>query len=191
MQLLFTKHTLVYAVPHLEFVTLNNYSEENFELLICEAREKVNQIQNEIETILKNENSIYEIPPLSQSSEETLVAPLSFKYAAVHARLGWIGKNGVLITRKYGPRVRLAAILIDFEFPISSPIFSSQCPSNCFKCVDACPHKALKGKQWDINTKRFEIIDFQLCIQKRKEYIKKHGRKHSCGFCMVSCPIGL
>lgn len=182
---------LVFAVPHSELLTLETYAEEKLEDLIYEARVKINKIQKEIIDILTEENCAYEIPPIAQTSEETLVAPLSFKYAAVHSHLGWIGKNGVLITEKYGPRVRLSALLINFYFPVTLPILESNCPDKCIECINACPHKALKGKQWNINTKRSEIIDYQLCNQKRRLYIKSHNRKHSCGFCMVSCPYGL
>lgn len=185
------KGVLVFAVPHSELLTLETYEEEKFETQICEARVKANTIQKRIECVLIKNNCVYEIPPASQTSEETLIAPLSFKYAAVNSHIGWIGKNGVLLTEKYGPRVRLSALLINFDFPVTSPIYDSKCPKECVDCINACPHKALKGQQWNINTKRSEIIDFQLCNQKRKPYIKSHNRKHSCGFCMVSCPYGL
>ncbi len=185
------KGALLFAVPHTEFLDLETYSEEKLENLIAKARQKVNAIQGDIERILTEENSTYEIPPVAQSSEETLTAPFSFKFGAVNSGIGWIGKNGVLITEKYGPRVRLAAVLINFDFPIVPPIKSSKCPEDCMECVKACPHKVLKGKQWDIETKRSEIIDYQLCNQKRSLYIKTHDRKHACGFCMVACPYGL
>ena len=185
------KGALVFAVPYAKMLTLKTYKEQLFEDLIAEARHKGNLIHKALEAILQEEHCEYEAPPVSQTSEDTLIAPFSFKYAAVYAGLGWIGKNGVLITEKYGPRVRLFAVLINFDFPASSPILDSKCPEQCFACVNACPYKALKGKQWDINTKRSEIIDYQLCNQKRSLYIKLHNRKHSCGFCMASCPRGL
>lgn len=82
-------------------------------------------------------------------------------------------------------------MLINLDFPVTSSMLESKCHKECFACVNACPHKVLKGKQWNINTKRTEIIDYQLCNQKRSLYIKTHNRKHSCGYCMVSCPCGL
>ena len=47
------------------------------------------------------------IPPVAQTDELSLIAPFSFKYAAVQAGLGWIGKSGVLVTREFDPRARL------------------------------------------------------------------------------------
>ncbi|WPC43775.1 epoxyqueuosine reductase [Clostridium sp. JS66] len=181
---------LVFAVPHTELLSINDYKEEKFENLICEAHGCINLLLEEITTILNQYKIQYYIPPVAQSSEETLIAPFSFKFASVNAGLGWIGKNGVLITEKYGPRVRLSAILINYNLPIGTPITKSKCPPECNICFNACPHKALTGYQWNIGTKREELINYKLCNQKRSLYLKTHHRKHSCGLCMVSCPIG-
>ena len=184
------KGALVFAVPYAHMLTLEAYDEQQLENLIMEVRHKGAAIQKEIEAVLQENRYAYAVPPVSQISEETLVAPFSFKYAAVHARLGWIGKNDCLITEKYGPRVRLFALLINFDFPNPAPILNSHCPETCFACVHACPYKVLTGKRWDIYTKRHEIIDYQQCNQKRSRYIKSRNRKHACGFCMVACPYG-
>ena len=185
------KCALVFAVPHTELLSINDYKEEKLENLILEARERINLLLEDFTTILKKHKIQYCIPPVAQSSEETLFAPFSFKFASVNAGIGWIGKNGVLITEKYGPRVRLSAILINSDLPIGSPITKSKCPIGCNICVNACPHKALTGFQWNIGTRREELINYKLCNEKRGLYIKTHHRKHSCGLCMVSCPIGL
>ena len=132
----------------------------------------------------------YYIPPVAQNNEIDLTAPFSFKFAAVNAGLGWIGKNDVVITEKYGPRVRLSVILINEKFVYGNKILKSNCPENCKKCVDVCPHKALHDEQWNINSLRSDIIDYQLCNEKRSIYIKTHGRKNACGLCMAVCPFG-
>lgn len=182
---------LVIAVPHKELLSINDYKEDRFENLICEARDYINLLLGEITAILKKYKIQYYIPPVAQSSEETLIAPFSFKFAGVNAGLGWIGKNGVLITEKYGPRVRLSTILINYDLPIGNPITESKCPPECNICVNTCPYNALTGYVWNIDSKRKEIINYKLCNQKRSLYLKTHNRKNSCGLCMVSCPIGL
>lgn len=100
---------------------------------------------------LKNKR---QLPPVAQQNEEDLLAVFSFKYAAVNAGLGWIVKNDVLIIEKYGPRVRLSAVLVDYPFETGRKITVSRCAS-CNRCVDICPHKALKGLNWDINPELF------------------------------------
>lgn len=184
------KCALVIAVPYSEQLNIKDYKEEKLENLICEARDYINSLLENITTILNRYNLQYYIPPTGQKSEETCIAPFSFKYAGVNAGLGWIGKNDVLITDKYGPRVRLSAILINYDLPIGTPTIKSKCPSECNLCVKACPYNALTGNQWSIKKKRDKLIDYKLCNKKRSKYIETHGRKNSCGLCMVSCPIG-
>lgn len=182
---------IVFAVPHSKALTLNTYAEESFEALIIEARKTVGRIQDDLKLLFDDLKIKFEIPPMAQSSEETLIAPFSFKFAAVNAGLGWIGKNDVLVTENYGPRLRLAAVLVDCDLPIDSPVTNSRCPVDCFNCVQACPCQALTGNQWSRTSQRSELIDYFLCNKMRSAYIKTHNRKNSCGLCFVACPFGL
>ena len=115
---------------------------------------------------------------------------IPFKTAAAHAGIGWFGKNDVIITERYGPRVRLSAILIDEIFACGQPITAGRCPDDCTKCIDICPCKALKNQQWTIEKDRSEIIDYQKCNRMRSAFIKKLGRKNACGLCLAACPFG-
>lgn len=182
---------LVFAVPYGEQLTIENYTEERFEKGIKDAAKIVEEILVQIEEILNEHKVKYDILPLAQNNEEELAAPFSFKYAAVHAGLGWIGKNDVVITEKYGPRVRLSAVLIDSPFAYGQKITKSKCPDTCRKCVESCPYHALHDVKWDIDALRNDMIDYQLCNQKRSLYIEKQGRKSACGLCMAACPIGV
>ena len=184
------RSALVFAVPYGGQLTLRNYTEAGFEQGIAGARAVLEEIVAQIERLLTDSGVKYYVPPVAQSSETELVAPFSFKFAAVNAGLGWIGKNDVVITEKFGPRVRLSAILIDAEFPYGERVEQSRCPEGCRLCVDICPHGALTGVQWDIHVKRRELIDYQLCNRKRSLFIKSHGRKNACGLCLAVCPFG-
>ncbi len=184
------RSALVLAVPYGGQLTLKNYTEEGFEQGIVQARSELEEIVAGIERVLIEAGIQYYVPPVAQKNEEELVAPFSFKFAAVHAGLGWIGKNDVVITERYGPRVRLSAILIDSLFPYGEIVEKSRCPESCRLCVDICPHGALTGAQWDIHALRSQLIDYHLCNQKRSLFIKKHGRKSACGLCLAVCPFG-
>ena len=81
---------LVLAVPYEEQLTIDNYTEEDFEQSILNAKNKLEVILKDIETVLKEEGIKYYIPPIAQQNEEELLAVFSFKYAAVNAGLGWI-----------------------------------------------------------------------------------------------------
>ena len=180
----------VFAVPYGEQLTIETYSEVKFEKGIQDAKKVLEEILAQLQKMLDKYHVKYYVPPAAQNNEVDLTAPFSFKFAAVNAGLGWIGKNDVVITKQYGPRVRLSAILIDEKFVYGNKILKSHCPENCKKCVDVCPHKAIHNVQWNINSLRNDIIDYRLCNEKRSIYLKTHGRKNACGLCMAACPFG-
>ena len=60
---------------------------------------------------------------------------------AVHAGIGFYGKNTMVITRTYGSWVVLGTLVIDIEIEPSAPL-ELDCGS-CRLCVDACPTGAL------------------------------------------------
>lgn len=184
------RSALVFAVPYGVQLTLETYTEEAFEKGIQDARKIVEEILLQLEKILAKQKVTYFIPPVAQNNETDLEAPFSFKFAAVNAGLGWIGKNDVVITQKYGPRVRLSAVLIDAPFVYGDKITKSLCPETCRNCIDACPHKTLHNEIWKIGSARSDLIDYRLCNEKRSLSIKTLGRKHACGFCMAACPFG-
>jgi epoxyqueuosine reductase len=70
------------------------------------------------------------------------------KTAATLAGLGWIGRHCQLITRKFGPWVRLGTVFTDMSLPCGPPIARRSFCGACTRCVDACPAGALKGKAW-------------------------------------------
>ena len=181
---------LVFAVPYGEQLSVDDYTEERFEQGIQSARRRLEDIVAQTETVLKKHQAKYWVPPVAQENEAELRAPFSFKTAAARAGIGWFGKNDVIITKQYGPRVRLSAILIDEVFAYGQPITKGKCPDDCTKCIDICPCKALKNRQWAIGLDRSEIIDYQKCNRMRSAFIKKLGRKNACGLCMAVCPFG-
>ena len=106
----------------------------------------------------------------------TITGAFSFKYAAVQAGLGVIGKNGLLLTRSYGPRVRLSAVLTEATLR-ASPLITEDICEDCDICFKVCPSKALKkpeGKNRP-NYDRFVCSAY---------YTANNG----CGLCMSKCP---
>lgn len=64
------------------------------------------------------------------------------KDAAVLAGLGCIGKNNLLITPEFGPRVRLRGIFLAEELPQTGPLFFDPCNGCHEPCRNACPQNA-------------------------------------------------
>lgn len=134
----------------------------------------------------------YEDSELEAEYLVTLRTPFSHKMAATRAGLGWIGKTDLLITHEFGPRVRLASILLDSEIQkAGTPIDKSEC-GNCTVCVENCPAFAANGKSWDIGTDRDEFFDAFKCRKKCRELSRIHLNEDIslCGRCVALCPVG-
>ena len=68
------------------------------------------------------------------------------KDAAVLAGLGCIGKNNMLITPLFGPKVRLRTMLLDIDLPATGPIDYNPCMGCPMPCMKACPRNAFQCK---------------------------------------------
>ncbi len=91
-----------------------------------------------------------------------VVCPL----VARDAGLGEIGRMGLLMTPKLGPRVRISVVTTDLPLIIDKPLhshsFTDFC-TICKKCADACPSQAISFdpmqnidgiKRWQINQEK-------------------------------------
>lgn len=82
-----------------------------------------------------------------EMSQDTrgLKGDISLRHAAVAAGMGVIGKNNLLLTPAYGPRVRLAAVMTNAELEVDSRDQGTYC-DECRRCIDLCPGKALSSE---------------------------------------------
>ena len=186
---------IILVTRHTRLMTLQNYTEAAFEQVLCDTKERSRNVMAGIIKLLKDNEVAYRLPQAAQTDETGLRAPFSYKFGAVNAGLGWIGKNGVLVSKRFGPRVRLDAVIAVLPAAkageASGPVTQSSCPPECVACVAACPYQALKNKLWQYDTRREELIDYRLCNQKRSAMLRLKNRKSACGLCMVSCPMGI
>jgi epoxyqueuosine reductase len=123
---------------------------------------------------------------------KSLTYDISHKMVATRAGLGWIGKTDLLISKAFGPRLRLVTILLDQDPGIDSmPIEKSRC-GDCNICVMKCPANAANGKLWDIKTHRDEFFNAYKCREKCRELAKQklNVDERICGLCIYICPIG-
>lgn len=111
----------------------------------------------------------------------------SHKEAARLAGLGSIGKNSLFIHKDFGPEVRLGTVFTDCPFPKAEIQPDCLCGS-CHVCVEACPAKAISGKEWCEGTPREEIFDPEKCSAYMKKHFQHIGRGAVCGICMKVCP---
>ena len=103
---------------------------------------------------------------------------LSLKHAARLAGLGFIGKNTLLINRKYGNRLWLGAIITDMPLE-SDALDTGSCFEGCRLCIDSCPQSALNGT----------TIEQIKCREISGTYTEGGGFVLSCNLCRKVCPF--
>lgn len=115
-------------------------------------------------------------------------APLAEKQWAVEAGLGWIGRQSLLVTPRFGTFVLLGALLLDDAADrYDSPLEGVGCGS-CRRCIDACPTGAVSEER---------MIDTARCIachtieQPPAAAIDLHGWIFGCDACQSGCPHNL
>lgn len=130
----------------------------------------------------------YVCVPASQSIEG-FSGLFSHKEAAVRAGLGTIGKSALFLSKRFGPRVRLATVLTDLDLSAGfrPEITESPC-ENCNICTLACPAMAISGKTFA--EKGIGILDRAACSNHMKQAYQKIGRGAVCGICVSVCPAG-
>jgi len=69
-------------------------------------------------------------------------APVLERAWALRSGLGWVGKNGNLITKSTGSYFFIATLIIDLDLHYDDPFVKDYCGS-CTRCIEACPTEAI------------------------------------------------
>lgn len=132
------------------------------------------------------------VPPDSDRRRGTFVSRLyslfNHKMAATSAGIGWVGKNGLLISPLHGPRLSLATVLTDAPLAADPPVTSSGC-GECTLCRDHCPSGAITGAQWSRTEPFVELVRLGACHRHKAAGRQTEG-KPNCGLCIAVCPYG-
>ncbi len=139
---------------------------------------------------------------------------VDWRGAGVAAGIGGYGESGLLVTRHFGPAVRLGGVVTDADVAPGPPLGETPC-THCRRCVDACPAGALAGggaidkrmcgerifsggyRAW----RRFLLDLLEAGPEKRKDLLGGQpaldlwqnfmtGNYYYCFACQAACPVG-
>jgi epoxyqueuosine reductase len=116
-------------------------------------------------------------------------APVLEKSWAQKSGLGWIGKNGNLITKQQGSFFFISTLIVDLPLEYDEPFASDYC-GTCTRCIQECPTDAILDNK---------VIDGSRCISyftiELKDALipadmkgKFQNRLFGCDVCQDVCP---
>lgn len=105
------------------------------------------------------------------------------RYIAKLSGVGFIGKNSLVINKRYGSYIFLGEIITDLELEDTKK--NSLSCGSCRKCINACPSSAIKKDNFNLCisflTQKKEIED--------KDFDKFSGSIFGCDICQRVCPF--
>jgi len=115
---------------------------------------------------------------------------------AIDAGLGALGRNGLLITPEYGPRVRICKIFTDLPLISEQPNIEfietvrSAC-SKCYKCAEACEKGAISTDEPSYDAPTISnnpgVKKYYVNAEKCFEFWIENSS--DCGTCIAVCPF--
>ncbi len=111
---------------------------------------------------------------------------------AIQAGLGEYGRNGLLITKEFGPRVRLGKIYTDLPMALDKPLHFGvkEFCGICQRCAQGCPVKAISAEkpstqihnQSNIKGVKKWTVDGEKCFSYWS------AQNSDCAICIRICP---
>lgn len=111
---------------------------------------------------------------------------------AIDAGLGELGRNALLITESYGPRVRICKVFTDLPLEVDSPIdigVQAFC-ERCQICAETCPSRAIMfgertDQPWDVSN-NVNVLKWPTKTMNCLSWWSKNSG--SCAVCIRVCP---
>lgn len=116
-------------------------------------------------------------------------APVLERTWAEKSGLGWVGKNGNLITKQNGSFYFIATLITDLQLEPDDPFAKDFC-GTCTKCIDSCPtnailpNKVINGSQC-ISYFTIELKDELLPVEMKGKFA---DWTFGCDICQDVCP---
>lgn len=107
----------------------------------------------------------------------------SHVYAAKYAGMGTIAYSHNLITREYGPRVRMVSVFTSLKLE-GDPVTAEEICTKCLVCRRLCPSQAFTTREDRL------VADMDVDACTRYHQVLKGENRWPCGICAKVCPVG-
>ena len=116
-------------------------------------------------------------------------APVLERTWAQKSGLGWIAKNGNLITKQQGSFFFIATLITDLELEYDDPFVKDYCGS-CTRCIDACPTDAILDEKVIDGSKCISYFTIELKDMLIPDNMKGQfaNKMFGCDICQDVCP---
>ncbi|MEA5005508.1 MAG: tRNA epoxyqueuosine(34) reductase QueG [Rikenellaceae bacterium] len=161
--------------PGIPYVASYARGEDYHDAIRKKLREIVRRMKNEI--------------PELEARVFTDSAPLLERAWAREAGLGFIGKNGLLISKEHGIHNLIGIILVSVQLRYSDKKVREGC-GNCRRCLDACPTGALTAP-YIMDARRcisYQTIESKRLYEEEEFKVTRSGYIFGCDICIDACP---
>lgn len=110
--------------------------------------------------------------------------PLSDRAYAAQAGLGWIAKNGMLISDEIGSYFFIGTLVTALENDLESELVTDRC-GTCTRCLDACPTDAILP---DRTLDSARCISYATIEHRGALELEVAGNAFGCDICQEVCP---
>ena len=116
-------------------------------------------------------------------------APVLERSWAQKSGLGWIGRNGNLITKQSGSFFFIATLIVDVELNYDDPFAKDFCGS-CKRCIESCPTEAILPDKTINGSKCISYFTIELKDEIIPEEMKGKFQNwmFGCDTCQDVCP---
>ncbi|WP_299290413.1 tRNA epoxyqueuosine(34) reductase QueG, partial [uncultured Mucilaginibacter sp.] len=115
-------------------------------------------------------------------------APVLDRAWAKKAGMGWIGKNGNLISKQKGSFFFLAELIVDLELEYDIEPTKDHC-GTCTRCLDACPTEAIVAPAVVDGSRCISYLTIELKNEIPQEFKGKTDNwMFGCDICQDVCP---
>lgn len=187
------------SLKHVESIIAIGVPQESMK--ICEAENTVYENTATLSSLGRNEDyhthvktllrQLKEVLPTQTKTKVLVDSPALDERAFAHrAGIGFFGRNGLLISKKFGSRFNIGLLLTDIPVTLAAQTSQNEsCPPHCNLCIATCPTKALQPSGLNASHCISYLTQKDHLTNEEKSLL--NNQLYGCDICQDICPFNL